>query len=489
MSDKTPGPRPSDSPAEAPGETPTPPGGGTPLPSEKAELLPAGSGVPWPGAPAGIDPVASGPAQGPSHGATATPGAEAAPGDGGGPAAPPTARAAGGGRLDPAMLAILGGMGVLALAVIWLLVHPREEAPGDASLRDRVNALETAQQGLPARLGAVEAAQQGLPPRLAALENGQRGLPDRIAALEAAGQAAQGNGAATATALARLNERLQAQEQAATERGAGAERRFTALEAAAARPVADPQLLANMAGRLDRISERVAVLDARAAEQETRAQAAAALLDRRVAAAEQQVGQRLAAADAAAQQRVAALEASLAGRIQAVEARESRLRETEQRLARLVAAVAAEAALEAGRPLGPALAGLQGQPVPAALSRYADQAPPTESALRLAFDEAARAAQAAVDPGARGQSVLDSAAQRLAGLVTIRRGEQVVWGDAASAELEGARRALEAGDIAAALERIGKLPAPAQAAMAGWVGQARALLEARAAMRGLATGG
>ena len=51
--------------------------------------------------------------------------------------------------------------------------------------------------------------------------------------------------------------------------------------------------------------------------------------------------------------------------------------------------------------------------------------------------------------------------RRLGGLVTIRRGEQVVWGDAAEAEIERARRALEAGDLEMSLTHIDKLPPPA----------------------------
>jgi hypothetical protein len=84
--------------------------------------------------------------------------------------------------------------------------------------------------------------------------------------------------------------------------------------------------------------------------------------------------------------------------------------------------------------------------------------------------------------------VLDSAVTRLSGLVTVRRGEEVVWGDAAVAEIERARRALEAGDLEAAMARLGRLPPRAQEAMRGWVEQARALSAARAALAALAAG-
>ena len=84
--------------------------------------------------------------------------------------------------------------------------------------------------------------------------------------------------------------------------------------------------------------------------------------------------------------------------------------------------------------------------------------------------------------------MLDSAVSRLSGLVTVRRGEEVVWGDAANAEIERARRALEAGDLETALERLRKLPPQAQEAMRPWTEQARALIAARTALRQMAAG-
>jgi hypothetical protein len=94
-----------------------------------------------------------------------------------------------------------------------------------------------------------------------------------------------------------------------------------------------------------------------------------------------------------------------------------------------------------------------------------------------------------MQPDGSRQGVVDSALARLGGLVTIRRGDQVVWGDAAEAEIERARRALEAGDLEASLQHLEKLPPPARAAMQGWTDQARALLAARAALRQIAAAG
>ena len=113
--------------------------------------------------------------------------------------------------------------------------------------------------------------------------------------------------------------------------------------------------------------------------------------------------------------------------------------------------------------------------------------------MRLSFEDAARAARAASDaamsaraPDGGRAGVVDSALARLGGLVTVRRGEEVVWGDAAEAELERARRALDAGDLEGSLGYIGKLPPAARTAMDGWTEQARALIAARNALRQIA---
>ena len=162
----------------------------------------------------------------------------------------------------------------------------------------------------------------------------------------------------------------------------------------------------------------------------------------------------------------------------------------ESRTARLGAIDRLRGALAAGQPLAESLGRID-QPPPA-LARFAQAAPPTESGLRLAFEDAAKAARAASDaamqPDGSKTGVVDSALSRLGGLVTIRRGEQVVWGDAAEAEIERARRALEAGDLEMSLTHVDKLPPPARAAMQGWADQARALIAARAALRQLAAG-
>jgi hypothetical protein len=172
--------------------------------------------------------------------------------------------------------------------------------------------------------------------------------------------------------------------------------------------------------------------------------------------------------------------------LQALEAAQTRLAAIEARANRVQGIAALRARLDAGQALGPTLTAFPN--VPAALSRYASASPPTEAALRLGFEDAARAARAASEPAKEGQSILESASARLAGLVTIRRGETVIWGDEAAAALEAARRALEAGDLPGALGRLGPLPPAARTALGGWEADAQALLAARAAIVTLAGG-
>ncbi|WP_149538625.1 hypothetical protein [Siccirubricoccus phaeus] len=361
-------------------------------------------------------------------------------------------------RLDPAALLIGVGGVVLLLALWWLLVTPRilpegsDEAERLARAEERLEALRGDVAGLDGRVQQYQA----LEARTRALEG--RPPPPDLRPLE--------------SQVVALTERLAAADRAATERGTALDRRLGALES---RPVVDPaglasrQALETLAGRLD----------AQAADQAQRS-----------AETREMLGQRVAAVEAAAQQKLAALEAQLGQRIAALEAAQQRLAAIEGRTARLAAVDALRSSLISGQPLGPALARI-GE-APAALTRFANAPPPTEAGLRLSFEEAAKAARAASDaamqPDGSRAGVVDSALARLGGLVTIRRGEQVVWGDAAEAEIERARRALEAGDVEMSLTHIEKLPPPARAAMQGWAEQARALLAARAALRQLAAG-
>ncbi|GGC60633.1 hypothetical protein GCM10011504_43620 [Siccirubricoccus deserti] len=413
-----------------------------------------------------------------------TPAQAAAPPARNSPVAPPGPR-----RLDPAAVMIGVGGVVLLLALWWLLVTPRSTADGGvdpvrfARVEERLAALE----GVRGDIGALNGRVQ----QLMALEGRMKTLEDRPAPPDIRPLEAQ---------VTNLSERAAAAERGAAQaadRAAANERRLQELEA---RPVIDPAKLAPreavdaLSGRADRLAERIEAQAARAetqeAEQARRLQEAARQAEQREAAAGQQAQQRLAALEQGVQQRLAALDAQLGQRIAALEQAQQRLAAIEGRTARLAAVDALRASLVAGQPLGEALGRID--QAPPALARFAAVPPPTEASLRLSFEEAAQAARAASDaamqPDGSRAGVVDSALSRLGGLVTIRRGDQVVWGDAAEAEIERARRALEAGDVEMSLLHLEKLPPPARAAMQPWADQARALLAARAALRQLAAG-
>ncbi len=262
---------------------------------------------------------------------------------------------------------------------------------------------------------------------LATLEARLARLEQRPAAAAPAGQVPD---------LGPLTARLTSVEQRPGPNLAPLEARIAALEA---RPPADSQL----AGRIDALS-------ARADSLETALRTAQSDLARRLDAAEA---------------RVAAAERN-AGQIPALA----------DRVGRVARVQAAQLALDAGQKLGD----LPG--APAALARFAAAPPPTEAALKLAFPPAAREALAAARPPTEGKPLLARLWAETQDLVTVRQGDRVLVGDPAAGVLERARAALDAGDLAGAVAAVGTLTgAPAQA-MAGWLADARALLEARAAL-------
>ena len=353
-------------------------------------------------------------------------------------------------RLDPLLLPLFAGGAVLVMALAWLLIAPRPNAPTLPNL----GPLESRLAGLEARPGFNPTP-----------------LETRLTALEARPRAA------AAPDLAPLIQRLEALEA----------RPAPSLDVSGLAPRA---LAETLATRLDRLTERQDALAARlqAADAEAlrRTEDLARSLLARLEIAEKAEVERIAAAGAALEGRLAGAESALGTRMQALEAAQARVAAIEARANRVQGIAALRARLDAGQALGPTLTAFPN--APAALSRFASASPPTEAALRLAFEDAARAARAASEPAKEGQSILESASARLAGLVTIRRGETVIWGDEAAAALEAARRALEAGDLPGALGRLAPLPPAARAALGGWEADAQALLAARAAIVTLAGG-
>ncbi len=365
-------------------------------------------------------------------------------------------------RLErPAIFAIAGGLLVMVVAVaLWLL--PARENAEAARLRALESRLATMEAAPRAGTADPGPAQQRLAAALTVLEG-------RLTALEQ-----------RPVADHRLQDSLSA-------RVAAVEPRVAEL---LARPAPDAAALAQLAARSDRLFERLEAQSARLQASDTeaarRAEEVARVAGERLGAAQQAVLQRLTEQERAQITRIAALETMLAQRLATLEEGQQRLAALEERARRMAAYDSLAARLAAGQPLAPALSGMQSPPP--ALARFAETAPPTEAALRLSFEDAARAARAASEPVREGQGMAESALARLSGLVTVRRGEEVVWGDAAAADIERARRALEAGDLDGALTRLARLPTPARDAMRPWTEQASSLSAARAALRALAAG-
>ena len=223
----------------------------------------------------------------------------------------------------------------------------------------------------------------------------------------------------------------------------------------------------------------LAPLEARITTLEQRKPADLGALEARVSALEQRKPVDLSSLEA----RVAALEAKQpadAQLIARVDALDKRLSSNEQsaaeRSARVVHILAAQAALDAGKPLGK----LPG--APPALAKFADTPPPTLAGLRLAFPAAAQAALAISPSPPQGRPWYARMWAQARELVTIRRGEQVLLGDPAAGVLDRARERLDAGDLAGAVELVGSLSGAQAAEMGDWLAEARALLDARAAL-------
>jgi hypothetical protein len=136
----------------------------------------------------------------------------------------------------------------------------------------------------------------------------------------------------------------------------------------------------------------------------------------------------------------------------------------------------------------------QGQPLgtfqnaPPALARFTATPPPTMASLRLSYADAARNAGELSRPAPAQARFWDRVWLRVSDLVVVRRGDQVLVGDPAAGLLAHAGRLVDAGDISGALATLKQLPAPAAAAMADWIGQAKSLIDAQAALAQMAGG-
>jgi hypothetical protein len=141
---------------------------------------------------------------------------------------------------------------------------------------------------------------------------------------------------------------------------------------------------------------------------------------------------------------------------------------------------AARMALDAGQALGNI------PNAPPALAIFATTPPPTQAALVLGYPAAARAANIASVEKLEGVSYWSKVRARLESLVTITNGSHVVIGPPAAAIVARAGQLLDAGDLGGAVAELGNLSPTTQAAMGGWLIQARALVAARSALIAMA---
>jgi len=282
----------------------------------------------------------------------------------------------------------------------------------------------------------------------------------------------------------------------------------------AARPVGQPEVLAALGAKIADLAARkppapdLSGLEGRLSALEQKAAPPAvdlAPLQQKVASVEQQVAglaslreqlgkldhdqQTLAAQVQALTAGAKNADSGLAGRIddqgKAIDALQGEVGRIDASLGRTTKAARAEAALvalQAGRPLGAI------PDAPPAVARFATEPPPTVASLRRAFPAAAQAALAASRPADADKRFLDRVWTRAQNLVTVRQGDHVLVGDPAAGVIARAKDDIDAGDVAGAVDALGTLTGPAGQAVAGWLGSARALLAARAALIGMAAG-
>lgn len=171
---------------------------------------------------------------------------------------------------------------------------------------------------------------------------------------------------------------------------------------------------------------------------------------------------------------------ALTTRLTALEANAGSLETITKRLSRLARLQEAFFALASGRPIGDL------PDAPEVLARYSHAAPPTEADLRLRFPQAEREALAANQSHERDQPFVGRVWEKAQGLITIRRGDEVMVGNSSEVILNRARIALDAGDIAGAVTAVETLSGQPGQAMAKWVADAKALVDARSALAQLA---
>jgi hypothetical protein len=366
------------------------------------------------------------------------------------------------------------------------------QAPDLQPLNDRIAALEKQVQGL-ATAGAAGAAAGGgevaalqkrvndLAQTLSAVQDRQGKLGGQLdqlaqaqsASRDEAGRAAQAATQAQSAMRDQLGQVTRQLDQLA--QAEAAQRDSTARTAQRIDTVAQAQ--ATLQDSQNKLAQRI---DALAQRQDT-LQVQSQRLDELARKEEADVGQLAQKQqDALAQldRRTAGLETQI-GELQRGAGQVTNLIQQTAKATRLQEAAVA---LEAGRPLG------RLPDAPPALARFATEAPPTLAQLRLSYPEAAQAAERAAQPetGGGDQSFADRWWARAQQALTVKQGDQVLVGNPVSGILASAQQSLEAGDLAAAVNRLSALKGASAQAMAPWMDKARALLDAQAALAQMA---
>ncbi len=246
---------------------------------------------------------------------------------------------------------------------------------------------------------------------------------------------------------------------------------------AAAPDNTDQQALAALSQKLDQVqsADKAALDQLQAQQKDALDQAQAAALAQQKAALDQ-------AQAASAAQEKAAID-QLEGRIGKLEQGAGTVEDAATRATRLERVQAAVVALQAGQKLGDI------PNAPPALAKFANQAPPTEAALRESFPALAAHAREVSAPETAHKTFLQRAFARLQESVTVREGDDVLVGDPAAGVLADAEVKVQNGDLQGAVQRLQALHGPAAAAMHGWVDQAQSLIAARAALASMAARG
>jgi hypothetical protein len=180
---------------------------------------------------------------------------------------------------------------------------------------------------------------------------------------------------------------------------------------------------------------------------------------------------------------VGAMQAQMAadhGALSTLQANSTDLTKLTARISLLNQLETARMALDAGQPLGTI------PNAPPALAQFATTNPPTEAQLRLSFPAAAHVAEAASIAGDDKGTYWSRVLARLENFVTIREGAHVLVGAPAAGVISEAGTLLEAGDLAGAVTQLESLSPGTQQAMGPWLAQAKALLDARAALIAMA---